>query len=1527
MRLAGSALSCPARLPRTTVRTHDLRSHPWLTKLSGIIDPPIDDLLSKVDSKYQLVIFASKRARQINDYYADLHEGSLFDNVGPLVDSSIDDKPLSVAHARDQRGQAPCSRPLGRVARRAPVTAQHRRRHHRRHRRVQGRRRRAGARARRARRARRADRGRAALRRPADARGDLAQPGAHRPLRGRRRGAPRRDRPGGRPHRDRAGDGEHDREARRRASPTTCSATPCSPATAPVVIAPAMHTEMWQQPGHAREHRHAARARRHGRRPGGRPADRRRQRPGPHGGARRRSSRPHSRVAASARRDLDGRPRRSSRRDRRRHARAARPGALPRQPLERQAGRRDRRGRARARRRGHARSPRTSRSPTPAGCDIRRVSTAARAAGGGDRGRARRRRRRHGRGRRRLPAGRRSAESKIKKDDAAATGSTLELVRNPDILAGLAARAARRHSCSSASPPRPSPTTTRLLELGRAKREAQGRRPSRRQPGRLDRGVRHATRTRSSSSTAAAISSTRGARNARCRWPTASSTWSSRRLTTAARRRPRHSKQHESDAHERTPPLHLRVRHRGPPRQDLRPDLATRSSTRCSRVDPHSRVAVETLVTTGLVHVAGEVTTDGLRRDPGDRARARSPSIGYDSSDVWFDGRSCGVSVSIGGQSPDIAQGVDNAFETREGASDDALDQQGAGDQGIMFGYATRETPELMPLPIWLAHRLAERLAAVRKAGRARLPAPRRQDPGHDRLRRAACRAPIETVVLSTQHSPAVSTEQLRAEVEELVIRPVLDTRRARPARARACSSTPPAGSRSAGRRATPDSPAARSSSTPTAARAGTAAARSAARTRRRSTARPRTRCAGSRRTPSRRASPTGSRCRSPTRSARPRPSGSTSRRSAPAHVPDERDHRRDPRGVRPAPGRDHPRPRPAAPDLRADGELRPLRPRAARLHLGAARPRRRPARRRRALTWRAAPSPGCSSTRRCRSSTSCSTTAVPERLARVGPCPACACACRCAPAGASRTGGSSSSPSRASTAARLSELDGRRVRGAGARRPRSGRSPARSPTVRPATRATCCGSRSRAGTCGSRRSWLAGRGDRRVRCRSPRRRSTAYAPGRHRGGHRDGRADGARRRSRARAPAVGGTWVGAWARDPRRTAAAHASPTTGRRSSSCPTTATRSSSRRRSPTASTRVASLRTDARQPGADRYRGFLARRATGARVIVGNRSTVYAPAHASASSRSGTTATRCTPSRSLPTCTPRDAALVRQEQQARPRCSSRRTPAASRCERLVEIGWVHDGRRPRAPRRPQVIPTEQQAAADEPGSRGPHPVDGLAAGAGGRARRAGAGAGRAARLRTGARVRPTAVSPRAARAAGARSRSPRGGGAPRCVLCGTQRGRLALPELRRHAAARGDRRRRAAPPRSSVAPSRRRASSCPTASGRCCAVDAEPALVVATRGAEPIADGRLPRRAAARRRADAAARVAARRRGLPALVVERGGPRRARRPGVPRRASAAPSARALATWRQADWARGRARRRVARCASRPPCASRA
>jgi S-adenosylmethionine synthetase len=188
--------------------------------------------------------------------------------------------------------------------------------------------------------------------------------------------------------------------------------------------------------------------------------------------------------------------------------------------------------------------------------------------------------------------------------------------------------------------------------------------------------------------------------------------------------------------------------------------------------DPNSRVAVETLVTTGLVHVAGEVTTSGYVDIPG-IVRKRITDIGYTSSDVWFDGRSCGVEISIGSQSPDIAQGVDSAQEAREENSTDADDAQGAGDQGIMFGYATTETPELMPLPIWLAHRMAEQLAEVRKSGQVDFLRPDGKTQvtiGYD----GVVPRTVDTVVLSTQHSPKIDIEDLRRQMVELVIDPVL---------------------------------------------------------------------------------------------------------------------------------------------------------------------------------------------------------------------------------------------------------------------------------------------------------------------------------------------------------------------------------------------------------------------------------------------------------------------------------------------------------------------------------------------------------------------------------------------------------------------------------------------------------------------------------------------------------------------------------------------------------------------------------
>ncbi|NBX71024.1 MAG: methionine adenosyltransferase, partial [Actinobacteria bacterium] len=189
--------------------------------------------------------------------------------------------------------------------------------------------------------------------------------------------------------------------------------------------------------------------------------------------------------------------------------------------------------------------------------------------------------------------------------------------------------------------------------------------------------------------------------------------------------------------------------------------------------DPKSRVAVETLLTTGQVHVAGEVTTEGYC-DVMSIVREVVNSIGYDSSNKGFDGNSCGVSVSIGTQSPDIAQGVDDAFEERVSGSADPLDRQGAGDQGLMFGYACNDTPELMPLPITLAHRLAERLTAVRKSGELSYLRPDGKtqvtiEYDGDRPVR------LETVVVSSQHAEDVDLENtLAPEIRKHVVEPVL---------------------------------------------------------------------------------------------------------------------------------------------------------------------------------------------------------------------------------------------------------------------------------------------------------------------------------------------------------------------------------------------------------------------------------------------------------------------------------------------------------------------------------------------------------------------------------------------------------------------------------------------------------------------------------------------------------------------------------------------------------------------------------
>lgn len=193
------------------------------------------------------------------------------------------------------------------------------------------------------------------------------------------------------------------------------------------------------------------------------------------------------------------------------------------------------------------------------------------------------------------------------------------------------------------------------------------------------------------------------------------------------------------------------------------------------RQDPHSRVAVETLITTGQVHVAGEVTTSGYTDVP-EIIRQVVTQIGYDSSVKGFDGNSCGVSVSIGKQSPDIAQGVNDALEERTG-SQDPLDKQGAGDQGLMFGYACNDTKSLMPLPIYLAHRLAEKLTEVRKNGPLSYLRPDGKTQVTIEYDEQNKPVRLDTIVISSQHAAEVDLDkQLKPDIEKHVVKKVLES-------------------------------------------------------------------------------------------------------------------------------------------------------------------------------------------------------------------------------------------------------------------------------------------------------------------------------------------------------------------------------------------------------------------------------------------------------------------------------------------------------------------------------------------------------------------------------------------------------------------------------------------------------------------------------------------------------------------------------------------------------------------------------
>lgn len=189
--------------------------------------------------------------------------------------------------------------------------------------------------------------------------------------------------------------------------------------------------------------------------------------------------------------------------------------------------------------------------------------------------------------------------------------------------------------------------------------------------------------------------------------------------------------------------------------------------------DPNARVAVETMVTTGLVHVAGEVSTTGYVEIPA-IVRKTVLDIGYNSSSIGFDGSSCGVSVSIGQQSPDIAQGVDSGLEVRDGGSKDPYESQGAGDQGLMFGYASNETSNYMPTAIAMAHKLSEKLSAVRKSGQVDFLRPDGKTQVTIGYEGSTPRT-VEAIVVSSQHDENVSQSDIHAAIRDRVVNPILE--------------------------------------------------------------------------------------------------------------------------------------------------------------------------------------------------------------------------------------------------------------------------------------------------------------------------------------------------------------------------------------------------------------------------------------------------------------------------------------------------------------------------------------------------------------------------------------------------------------------------------------------------------------------------------------------------------------------------------------------------------------------------------